>query len=315
MTQQPFTAAALRGAVDLSALKRPATPSPGPGMSAGSSPGSGGGTVLVEAGDATFQDVVTTSLRLPVIVVLWSARLAQSRDQVASMVAASHRSGGRFQVASVDIDANPGLQQAFGVDRVPMTVAVIQGQPVPLFIGAMPDADVDAVVEQVAAMAVQNGLTGRVDLGADGEPADTDEPADLPAHLQAAYDAIEADDLDTAVAIYETALGANPGDDEARIGLAQVRLLQRTRDLDPGAVRSAAAAQPDDVGAQIRCADLDMVGGHVADAFARLVDAVRRTDGDARTAARDHLLGLFEIVGAADQRVSVARRQLMSALF
>ncbi len=315
MTQQPFTAAALRGAVDLSALKRPAASSPGPGAAAGPAPGSGGSNVLVEAGDATFQDVVTTSLRLPVIVVLWSSRLVQSRDQVAAMVAASHRSGGRFQVASVDIDANPGLQQAFGVDRVPMTVAVIQGQPVPLFIGSMPDADVDAVVEQVAAMAVQNGLTGRVDLGVDGADGTTEEPAELPAHLQAAYDAIEADDLDTAVAIYETALSANPGDDEARIGLAQVRLLQRTRDLDPGVVRAAAAAQPDDVAAQIRCADLDMVGGHVSDAFARLVDAVRRTDGDSRTAARDHLLGLFEIVGAGDQRVGVARRNLMSALF
>ena len=331
MTQQPFTPAALRGAVDLSALRRPA---PGPGApagaagasgapgapGAGSAPGApgaapGGSDALVVTGaDATFQDAVSASLRLPVVVVLWSGRLAQSVEQVDAVAAAARRSGGRFQVVSVDIDTNPGLRQAFAVERVPMTVALLQGQPIPLFLGALPDAELDKVVEQLLTMAVQNGITGRIALDETPEPADEEEPP-LPAHIEAAYAAIEADDLETAAAIYETALATNPGDEESRVGLGQVRLLQRTRDLDARAVRATAAERPDDVAAQIQAADLDLVGGHVEDAFARLVDTVRATSGAERTTARDHLLALFDLVGASDARVTAARRALMSALF
>ncbi|MFZ2514341.1 MAG: tetratricopeptide repeat protein, partial [Candidatus Lutibacillus vidarii] len=269
--------------------------------------------LVVTGADATFQDAVSASLRLPVVVVLWSGRLAQSVEQVDAVAAAARRSGGRFQVVSVDIDTNPGLRQAFAVERVPMTVALLQGQPIPLFLGALPDAELDKVVEQLLTMAVQNGITGRIAL--DETPEPTDEEAPLPAHIEAAYAAIEADDLETAAAIYETALATTPGDEESRVGLGQVRLLQRTRDLDPRAVRATAAERPDDVAAQIQAADLDLVGGHVEDAFARLVDTVRATSGAERTTARDHLLALFDLVGASDARVTAARRALMSALF
>lgn len=322
MTDQPFTAAALRGAVDLSSLKRPAG-GPATGSAGGPATGAGAGrsgdALVVTGSDATFQEVVNTSLRVPVVVVLWSSRLAQSAEQVDAMAAASRRSGGRFQVVSVDIDANPGLHQAFAVERVPMTVAFLQGQPLPLFLGSMPDEEIDKVVEQLTTMALQNGITGRVAV--DDEPADqgTDEPDEeperLPEHIQAAYAAIEADDLDTAVAIYQTALAANPADEESQIGLAQVRLLQRTRGMDAATVRAAAAADPADVAAQIQVADLDMVGGHVDDAFARLVDTVRATSDQARASARDHLLELFALVGASDPRVVSARRALTAALF
>jgi len=93
------------------------------------------------------------------------------------------------------------------------------------------------------------------------------------------------------------------------------KVLQRTAKADPAAVRTAAAAQPDDVDAQTLAADLDLLGGHVEDAFGRLIDLVRRTSGDERDAVRTHLLGLFAAVGNDDPRVLKGRQNLANALF
>jgi putative thioredoxin len=132
---------------------------------------------------------------------------------------------------------------------------------------------------------------------------------------QKAYDAIEAGDLAGAVTAYEQALAEWPGDELARVGLAQVRLIQRTQDVDAAAARAAAAADAADVDAQLRVADVDVLGGQVGDAFARLVDTVRLTSGAERDRVRARLLELFELVGADDPRVAHARVALANALF
>ena len=67
-----------------------------------------------------------------------------------------------------------------------------------------------------------------------------DEP--LPPHHQAAYDAIDAGDYAAAITAYEAALNESPADELAPVGLAQVKLLERTADVDPQVARAAAAA-------------------------------------------------------------------------
>jgi putative thioredoxin len=122
-------------------------------------------------------------------------------------------------------------------------------------------------------------------------------------------------DLDAAVAGYEQALAAAPGDEEAVLGLARAQLLKRTQHVDGAQARAAAADRPSDVEAQRLVADLDLIGGHVEDAFARLIDLVRRSAGPERDAARKHLIEMFAVVGDDDQRVKKARQLLASALY
>ncbi len=93
------------------------------------------------------------------------------------------------------------------------------------------------------------------------------------------------------------------------------KVLQRTQGVDLQTARDAAAADPDDVDAQTLVADLELVSGQVEDAFARLVDLVRRTADADRTKAREHLLGQFAAVGNDDPRVLKGRQNLASALF
>ena len=316
MTNQPFTAAALRGAVDLSSLKRPAPAAAGPSAGSGGSPAAPG--LVIEASDATIRDVIASSARHPVVLVLWSPRLPQSADFVTTVTGVAQKYAGAFQLATVNVDVNPAVLQAFQVQAVPVSFALVQGQPVPLFEGVQPEAQVTAVIDQVLQLAAQHGVTGRVDGAAPAEGAEDAEveaEPPLPPLHQKAFDAIEADDLDTAVEAYREALAQNPADADAKVGLAQVGLMQRTRGVDLQAARAAAAAAPTDVDAQIVCADLDLLGGHVEDAFLRLIDTVRATTDADRNKAREHLVELFEVVGTNDERVAKARKSLMSALF
>ena len=107
----------------------------------------------------------------------------------------------------------------------------------------------------------------------------------------------------------------SPNDAEAVEGLARSRLLKRTVSANAHAARAAAAEHPDDVDAQTLVADLDLMGGHVEDAFTRLLSLVSRTSEGERDKARRHLLDLFAVVGDGDPRVGTARRALTAALF
>lgn len=133
--------------------------------------------------------------------------------------------------------------------------------------------------------------------------------------LEAAVQALDANDFAGAVQAYKNVLSDDPANTEAKLGLAQAELLSRVRDMDPQQVRNDAAEKPGDVAAQIAAADLDLVGGHVEDAFGRLVETVRRNFGDERDAARLRLLELFEVIGPEDPRVVAARTALARVLF
>jgi putative thioredoxin len=302
MTSHPISSAALRGAVDLSTLHEPTPPT-------GAGAGSG---LVIEGTDAGFQAIVTGTQNVPAVVVLWSRRLPASADFVEVLASTTASYEGRFQLVSVDVDANPGLLQAFQVQSVPVTLGLVAGQPVPLFAGAQSAEQVRVYVDELLKLAAEHGVTGRVAVAA-AEEAPV-EP-ELPPLHQEAFDAIERDDLDAAVDAYTRALAQDPADDDAAVGLAQVNLMQRTAGVDEQAARAAGAAAPTDIAAQMLVADLDVAGGHVEDAFAALLNLVRVTQGDERESVRVHLVELFAVVGGHDQRVVKARRALMSALF
>lgn len=307
MSEQPVPNRAVRGAVDLTQI---GAASPQPGVAPGASSGGGRDQVHVQASDATFNDVITRSVRVPAVLVVVSTRLPESIVFLGSVVEIAKGLGGRVQVVSVDVDANPGLLRALQLPSVPVTIGVLQGQLLPMFAGALPAEQVKAVLDEFLSVAVQQGVTGRLDLGA---PAP--EEAELSPLHQEAFEAIERGDLDGAAAAYQAALAQNAGDTDARLGLAQVGLMQRTVGVDLAAARAAAAADPDDVDAAIVVADLDVLGGHVEDAFGRLIDLVRRLSGPEREKARTHVIALFDVVGSHDDRVKKGRTALMSALF
>ena len=316
MTQQPFSRP---GAVDLSGLQQPAAGSAAPAgapPAGGGLAGSGSSAYSTEVTEQNFQDLLEQSVTAPVVLVFYSpSRVPESTAYAEDVAAAVEAYDGRFLAGLVDIDKSPSIAQTLQIPQVPLLMVVLEGrpaaQPIP---GVLKADEVTTLLNQLAQGLTAQGVTARHQPLA-AAPAPEGEESGADPRYAAAQAALEADDVDAAVAEYQRLADANPADTEAAAGLAMAKVLQRTQGVDLKAAREAAAASPDDVDAQTLVADLDLLGGHVDDAFHRLVELVRRTAGDERNRAREHLVGLFAAVGNDDPRVLRGRQNLASALF
>jgi putative thioredoxin len=316
MTQQPFTRP---GAIDLSALKRPAPAAPPAGGAGGAAPSEPrASSYALDITEENFQATIEASMTAPVLLAFYSrTRMPESGQLAEDLATLSAEFEGRFLAGLVDIDAVPAIAQAMQIPSIPLVVAVLEGRPAPLLQDVLPIEELRATLTQVLQQLATQGVTTRhqpLPAGA-AAAADGEEEPGLDPRYAAAQEALGDGDIDRAVAEYQKLVTANPADAEAAAGLAMAKVLQRTQGVDLNAARAAAAANPDDVDAQTLCADLDLLGGHVDDAFNRLVELVRRSAGDDRNKAREHLVGLFAAVGNDDPRVLRGRQNLASALF
>lgn len=307
MTQQPFSRP---GAIDLSGLGKPtAPPQPSTPTGAGSSY-----TVIVD--EQNFQGLLETSVTAPVLLAFYSrTRMPESGQLADDLETVVGEHDGRYLLGLVDIDAAPQIAQAMQIPSIPLVVAVVDGRPMPLIQDPLPIEELRTALTQVGQQLTAQGITGRHQPRASAAPAAEGEEELVDPRYAPAQDALAAGDMDAAVAEYQKLVDSNPADVEAAGGLAIAKVMQRTQGVDLAQARAAAAANPDDVDAQTLVADLDMLGGHVEDAFTRLVNLVARTVDPDKAQARDHLLGLFAAVGNDDPRVLAGRRNLASALF
>jgi putative thioredoxin len=309
MTNTPLSGASMRGAVDLSSLvQRQQAPAAAQGAAAATVAIP---SLVVSATDSTFTAILDLSSSVPVIVEFYAAGIEPALGGLIEQF------GGRLVLATVDGQSNPQLAQAFQVQEVPAVAAIIGGRPVQLFVGMPPLEDVRQVFDQVLALAAQEGVTGSATVDGTTPAAEPAEPVEepLPPLHQEAYDAIAAGDFALAISKYQTAILQNPRDQLAVAGLAQVSLLARLEGADAAALRSAAADAPNDPAAQLAVADLDVSGGHLEDAFLRLLDLFPSLDADGKNLVRTRLLEYFEVAGVDDPRVVAARRRLTGLLY
>ncbi|WP_078958818.1 tetratricopeptide repeat protein [Streptomyces sp. NRRL S-4] len=318
----------MSGVVDLAAVKAANDAKAKAEQARAESARQGGGgavapaSLVIDVDEAGFEtDVLQRSTEVPVVIDFWAEWCEPCKQLGPLLERLAAEYNGRFVLAKVDVDANQMLMQQFGIQGIPAVFAVVAGQALPLFQGAAPESQIRQTLDQLIQVGEERfGLTGIVvdaDAGAGDEGG---APAEVPAgphdaQLEAAAQALDANDFTGAVQAYKSVLAVDPVNTEAKLGLAQAELLGRVAGMDPQQVRKDAAENPAQPVAQMAAADLDLVGGHVEDAFGRLVETVRRNFGDDRDAVRVRLLELFEVIGPDDPRVAAARAALARVLF
>ena len=309
------------GAVDLSSFapaSKPAGPSSGASAQASSDSGGAGGSaaaLVVDVDASSLRDVAELSARVPVIVVLHSPRSQVSTDLAAVLERLAGQYAGRFQVARVNVDAAPEVAQALQAQAVPTVVALIAGQPVPMFQGTVPEDQLRSILDQLLEVAAANGVSGTIAVdAAAGADARSREPEETEVE-RAAREALEAGDFAAAEEVYTHAIAQNPGDEELKVARNQVRLAARLDGKDPHELLVAADAEPADLEAFLAGADAALSLGDVNAALGRALEAVRTHQGEERETARLRLLEFFEIIGPIAPEVAQARRRLATMLY
>jgi len=272
---------------------------------------------VVDVTEETFNtEVAARSRTTPVIVDLWADWCGPCKQLSPVLEKLANEAAGDWVLAKIDVDANPRLAQAFQAQSIPMVVAIVGGQMVDAFLGAMPEAQVRQWLTQVLAVADQLGVRSAGVNGEDGADAGLADAADgMPPAYAEVQAAMERGDIDAAAAGLEKALAETPADPVLKSWLSQVNLIRRVSSYDETTARRDAAAGPGDVDAQIKVADIEMAAGRTEEAFQRLLGAVKRTTGEDRNKARLALLDLFDIFPPDDPEVKKARSQLTALLF
>lgn len=287
------------GAFDLSSLKAPA-------VDTSTLPG----TSVTQ--ENLVKEVLPRSANKVIVLICWSPRSPQSLELIETIAKFNESDKGDneeapWELAHVNVDKEAQVAQALQVQTIPFAVGIIAQQPVPLFENVPPNDQIRLVLNKVLELAAQKGVGSAPAEGSTEVPIEPEEAE--------AMAAMETGDFAAAEVAFNKWINRQPGNVMAKLGLAQVQLLIRIKDLDPATVLAEAAANPNDLKKQIQASDIEIANGNNKEAFDRLIKAVKTYSGDEQKVAREHLLTLFSLVDPSNSDLIKARQQLASALF
>ena len=249
-------------------------------------------------------EFVAKSKEQVVVLLAWSARSTQSKEILETLGKLEKADNGSWLLGTVDVDSQPQVAQALQIKSVPVAIAIIAEQLLPLFESVPPADQVRLVINKLLELASQKGV-GAAPVGETEIPMEAEE--------EAAYAALEKGDYKAAKLSYEAWLKRKPNEQVAVVGLSQVNLMLRIEGLDP--VLTLKNAKVDDLTSQLMCADIQVASGDYQAAFDRLLQVIKSMAGEDRDKAKNHLISLFNLVDPADPRLIKARAALASALF
>ena len=287
------------GAFDLSSLKQPA-------IDTSQMPG------IAVTQSNLMQEILPKSNSQVVILICWSPRSPQSIELIEKMGKFYESDKGDnpnapWELAHINVDSEAAVAQALQVQSIPFAIGIISQQPVPLFESVPPNEQIRLVINKVLELAAQKGVGVAPNAESTEIPIEPEEAE--------AMAAMESGDLVKSAQAFEKWINRQPGNQMAKLGLAQVQLLTRIKGLDPNSILVEAASAPNDLNKQIQAADIEIANGKNQEAFSRLIKAVKILEGDDQKKAREHLLTLFSLVDPSDPELIKARQALASALF
>lgn len=328
----------LAGAVDLEGVKRKAEAlakreaAAKSGKPQSKMPPAGG--YVIDVNEQTFQAMVQTSVSFPIILLVWQKSDETSYDLAQKLADSITALDGRMQLARIDADESPSIAQALRAQQLPAVYGLVGGRPMPICQG-LPSADelqqiCNDILPQLVKVAEKSGVAGMapyvdsVDsagdstdasgVGVGDDSAVAGDSSDVPPEHKIAHEAAMNGDYALAASEYEKVLQANPNDSLASRERAKALLLGRNANTNVDAVRKAAGDNPGDASAQLAVADVDMIDGHIEDAFSRLLDFLAG-HRDSADVIKERMLEYFAMLPAGDERLNRARRRLAVLLY
>ncbi len=252
------------------------------------------------ADESKLREYIELSNQVPILVVFGSGQDAAQIQQKLKVFI--EEAAGRLLGLEIDIQSQPQLAQAFGVGQTPTVMALLGGQPAPLFQGDQPEQQISGVINQLLQAAVQNGISGSVNLGEEQKP----DLAGLIANL------ISQGQIELAEQELDKALKQEPNDEQLISMKRQIELMKRMGDVD---LNEALQIESDDPDQLRKKSDALLVHGDAQKALDNLLDKFMLATDEDKDKLRAHLLELFELIGNSDPFVLKARARLASMLF
>ena len=264
---------------------------------------------VVEVNQSNLKPIIELSSIVAVVVTFYSQANAESLTLNSKLEKLANAAEGKWLLAKIDLDANPEIASAFGVN-LPATIAVIlEGEPKPLFQGDQPESALVDFLGKLVEVAASQGLNGTLEV--DGVEPKEVEPQLSESEI-AALDAMDKGDFGAAVKIYEEELKQNPGNEELAARLAQVKLVERTYNAD---LEKELSVESTSVAMAMRKADFHLAVGQSEEAFELLLAWFDKADGEERKALSSLFLELFNVVGKSHPAVVEARKLLAAKMF
>ena len=243
---------------------------------------------MADVTDATFETaVVERSHTVPVVVDLWAPWCGPCKTLGPVLEKVVADTGGRVELAKVNVDENPSVSKAFQVQSIPAVFAVAGGRVVNSFIGAQPEQQVRAFVEGLAPAPTE--VDRLVEAGEAGDELSLRAALDLaPGH-------------ERATVLLAELLVARGAPDAAEEALALLAKVPETADVR----RVAALARVGSTGTGVGAASDEVTG--------ELDSLLTRVKGDDE--ARQRFVDLLEVLGPDDPRTAQYRKALTARLF
>ncbi len=279
--------------------------------------------LIYDTGDREFERaVLERSKRVPVVVDFWAPWCGPCRVLGPLLERLAAEYNGAFVLAKVNVDENPGLAQAFGIQSIPMVIGFRDGQLAAEFVGALPESGVrDFLARVLPTLADEQAKSGSALLAAGDSPgAETAfrraldmEPRHGGALIGLAEVLAGRDEVTEALELLDR---VDPGPHRALADRMAARLrLQQTGDADEAALRRAIDAKADDVASRFQLGQVLAAAERYEEALQVYLEVVRRDRNFRDDAARKAMLDIFEILGTAHPLTDRYRGELAKVLF
>jgi len=298
-------------------------------LQGGDMPASAGGYIKDTDTRSFMKDVIEESKRQPVLVDFWAPWCGPCKQLTPTLEKAVNAAKGKVKLVKMDIDKNPEIPGQLGIQSIPAIIAFVNGQPADGFMGALPEAQVNAFIERVTkgkvAPEAQDLLKVAEEALAQGATEEaieiynhliSEDPANLPALAGLARVQVELGKLDEAKATLAKVPEAKQGDAAVSAARAALELAVQAGSVGPTAeLEQKVAANPLDHQARYDLAVALNAKGERKQALDHLLEIVRRDRKWNEDAARRQLVQLFDAWGPTDEMTLDGRRRLSSILF